>query len=50
MLDSDEILISMRERYFRLYSKENIGVTHTITLTLDRLEKEIVKREDELLK
>ena len=50
VLDTDEILISMKDRYFRLYSKENMGTTHTTTLTLDRLEKEIVKRQEELLK
>ena len=40
----DEVLISMRERYFRLYAKEDIGQTKDITKTLDKLEAEIRKR------
>jgi len=43
----DEVLISMKERYFRLYAKEDIGKTREITHTLDRLEIEILKRQQE---
>lgn len=44
----DEILVSLKERYFRLIKNENIGKTHQLTLVIDKLESVIRKRMEEL--
>ena len=45
----DEVLISLKERYFKLMSKENIGKTPELTATIDKIEAVIRKRKEEIL-
>lgn len=45
----DEVLTSLKGRYFKLLVKENLGHTKEITKRLDNLEKAINKRKEELL-
>ena len=45
---SDEVLVALKERYFKLYEKENIGKTPQITATLDKIEGAIKKRKEEI--
>lgn len=49
-IESDQILIALKERYFKLYARENIPVTPTTTSILDKLEQEIRNRINELIK
>ena len=49
ILADDEVMISLKERYFKLYSRENIGKTPELTQTLDNLETVIKERKKELL-
>lgn len=44
----DQILISLKERYFKLIKKEKIGKTKDITKQLDDLEFHIRNRQEEL--
>jgi hypothetical protein len=45
----DEVLISLKERYFKLMSKETIGKTPELTATIDKIEAVIRKRKEEIL-
>jgi hypothetical protein len=45
---NDEILKSLKTRYFKLLQLENIGKTHKITSNLDTIEASIIKRKKEL--
>jgi len=47
--EQDEILISLKERYFKLIKQENIGKTPGVTATLDKLEATIEQRKEELI-
>lgn len=49
LLKSDEILVSLKQRYFGLASEENYPKTKEITKTLDKLEIAIRQRTKELL-
>jgi hypothetical protein len=40
----DEVLVSLRERYFKLYKKENIGKTPELTKVIDKLEEAIKQK------
>lgn len=44
----DEVLIALKERYFKVYARENIGKTPEITKTLDKIQDAINKRIGEL--
>lgn len=46
----DQVLIALKERYFKLYARENYPNTSTTTAILDKLEQEIRNRMKELLK
>lgn len=50
ILDADETMISLKERYFRLAKGEKIGTNKEITKTIDNLEAAIRMRQEELLK
>lgn len=43
-VEPDEVLISLKERYFRLYKKENIGKTPELTKIIDKLEEAIKQK------
>lgn len=47
--EQDNILIALKERYFKLYAKENFPKTKDLTKILDDLEMEINKRKLELV-
>lgn len=47
--EQDDILVALKERYFRLYAKENMGKTRDITKLLNELEITINKRKQELV-
>lgn len=47
--EQDEVLISLKERYFKLLKKEVIGVTKNYTAILDKLEIEIEKRKNAII-
>lgn len=49
IFENDEILISLKERYFKLIKSEDIGKTPQITKTLDTIEQTILKRKEELI-
>jgi hypothetical protein len=46
--DQDEVLIALKERWFKLAKKEKINKTPQITDILDKLEAAISKRKEEL--
>jgi hypothetical protein len=46
--EQDEILISLKERYFKLLPNENIGKTPKLTSTLDSIEEAINNRKKEI--
>jgi hypothetical protein len=48
-LETDETLLALKERYFRLALKEQYPNTRNTTKTLDVLEETINKRKEELL-
>ena len=48
ILNEDEILISLKERYFKLIKNEKIGTTTGITATLDKIENTVRERTQEL--
>ena len=47
--EQDEVLISLKERYFKIIKKEVLGKTPNYTNILDKLEMEINKRKQELI-
>jgi hypothetical protein len=47
--DQDEVLIALKERYFKLLPKEDFGRTPQLTSTIDKLEIAINKRKEEIL-
>jgi hypothetical protein len=47
--EQDEVLIALKERYFKIIKKENIGKTPQITATLDKLELAINTRKTEVI-
>lgn len=47
--EQDEILIALKERYFKLIVRENMGKTPQITASLDKLEKTINARKEEIV-
>lgn len=49
ILDNDEIMVSLKERYFRLALKERIGIDDKMTKMIDCLEVAIRARHKELL-
>jgi hypothetical protein len=49
LLESDEILVSLKERYFKLASREIVGKNKDMSQTIDNLEIAIRKRQNELL-
>jgi len=49
LYSQDEVLIALKERYFKILPKENFGKTPQLTNTLDKIEGAINKRKDELL-
>ena len=48
LMDQDEVLVALKERYFKLLPKENFGKTPQLTNTLDKIEGAIKKRTEEL--
>lgn len=50
LIDEDQTLIALKERYFRLMANENIPHTPTLTNNLDKLETTIRERIEELTK
>jgi len=49
IFENDEILISLKERYFKIIKGEEYPKTPQITKTLDILEQTILKRKDEII-
>lgn len=47
--EQDEALIALKERYFKLLKTEEYPKTPQITATLDKLEKAINKRKEEIV-
>jgi hypothetical protein len=47
--DQDEVLIALKERYFKLLPKEEFGKTSQLTATIDKLEVAINKRKEEVV-
>jgi hypothetical protein len=47
--EQDEILIALKERYFKLLKKEVVGKTPQLTATIDKLETAINARKDEVI-
>lgn len=47
--EQDEVLIALKERYFKLLKKENIGKTPQLTATIDKLEVAINARKQEVV-
>ena len=48
LFEQDTILISLKERYFRLYAREMLTNTKDLTKLLDELEVTINNRKEEL--
>ena len=48
LMEEDDILVSLKERYFKLLKTEDIGKTPKLTSTIDKLEETINKRIQEL--
>jgi predicted RNA-binding protein with EMAP domain len=48
LMDQDETLIALKERYFKLLKTEDIGKTPKLTKVLDNLETVIDNRIEEL--
>ncbi len=48
LYEQDEVLIALKERYFRLLKKEDIGKTPQLTTVIDKLEQTISHRMEEL--
>lgn len=49
ILDSDETLIQLKQKYFKLAKLENYPKSKNITAQLDKLEEQINNRKNELL-
>lgn len=49
ILEKDEIMVSLKERYFKLAAREKVGKNKEMEQTIDNLEIAIRKRQDELL-
>jgi hypothetical protein len=49
LIEQDEILISLKERYFKLLKNEVIGKTTQLTSTIDKIELAINKRKEEII-
>ena len=47
--EQDEVLIALKERYFKLVKQETIGKTPQLTATIDKLETAINARKEELI-
>jgi hypothetical protein len=43
----DDTLISLKDRYFKLYKRENIGRTPELTKIIDKLEEAIKQKSKE---
>ena len=48
IMEQDEILVSLKDRFFRLYCREDIGKTPQLTSTIDKIEGAVNKRIEEL--
>jgi len=48
LIEQDEVLIALKDRYFKISVKEDFGKTPQLTNTLDKLEGAINKRKEEL--
>ena len=48
IMDTDEILVSLKERYFKLAAREKVGKNEEMEQTIDNLEIAIRKRVAEL--
>jgi|APGre2960657404_1045060.scaffolds.fasta_scaffold239792_2 hypothetical protein len=49
LYSQDEIMISLKERYFKLLKTEDIPKTPQLTSTIDKLELAIKQRKEEIL-
>ncbi len=49
IVEEDEVLATLKERYFKLLKTEDIPRTPSLTLKIDKLEEAISKRKNELL-
>lgn len=49
LFEQDETMIALKERYFKLLLKENIGKTPQLTKTIDNVEGAIYKRKEEII-
>lgn len=47
--DQDEVLIALKERYFKLLPREDFGKTPQLTSTIDKLAIAINKRKEEII-
>ena len=50
IIENDEALSALKERWFKLAKREDFGKTKDITKKLDDLETSINSRKEELLK
>ena len=48
LMEQDEVLVALKERYFNLLKKENYPKTPQLTTTLDKIEGVINKRIEEI--
>jgi hypothetical protein len=48
LYSEDELMIALKERFFKLYAREDIGKTQNLTTTIDKVQAAIFKRMEEL--
>lgn len=48
IMEQDEVLVALKERFFKLYAREDIGKTKNLTTTIDKVQAAIFKRMEEL--
>ena len=48
LIEENEVLKSLKERFFKLYKKEDIGKTPQLTATLDKIQSAILNKIEEL--
>jgi hypothetical protein len=49
LIENDVVLGSLKERYFKLLKKEDIGKTPQVTELIDKIELAVMKRKEEII-
>lgn len=47
-IETDEVIVELKDKFFQIYPNENIGKTPAITKTLDNIIALIEKRKQEI--